>query len=445
MKYLRVERRPADQNKRHCRSDTFVLIACVGIEVVMIVWLSLLGRDAFMTYAWAVDTQGYVAVALHLVETGTLTAGPRTLGYPLFVAFAYFLGGVTRGPYVVIGLQLVLNVGLTWGCWRLLERMAPTAGVRIRALATLFFSWAALGMALILMSDFLGAVFFGMFLYGMLFWRSRTGVALCGGSLAFATLTRPTFTFFPLVIPFLAWLVGRCTAKLSRRDLIFYMGCSLAATGLSVMYQYSYSRYMGPSPNLITPIQETIYHGVVERQAPSSDIDSFKKQFEQEVEKRAGRTYSTLSPTEREMYAKSIFREEFAAHPTEIMANFVSNFIKYIFVPVEFNVNRLTAMYFGDKAYFDYLRPILGLICLPLWILSLIPPIGAPKSHKMFYLIVTTCLLYIVGLSAIGSGAGERYRFPVLMFMLPVVLWNLQWLISCWPPSLGRHSIRRDY
>jgi hypothetical protein len=34
--------------------------------------------------------------------------------------------------------------------------------------------------------------------------------------------------------------------------------------------------------------------------------------------------------------------------------------------------------------------------------------------------------MYIIGISAIAPGQGERYRFPLLMFMLPVGVWNVQ-------------------
>jgi hypothetical protein len=306
--------------------------------------------------------------------------------------------------------------------------MAPTVPIGIRASATLFFFWAGLGMALYLLSDFLAALFFAVFMYGLLFWRHRSGLAIAAGALAIATLLRPTFTIFPVLLPFLAWFVGRCTSKISNRNLLLYVACSMAATGVSVGYQYAYSRYLGPSPNLINPIRETLYGGVVKGRNPSPDYETFKKEFEREVEKRARREYVKLSPTEEETYAKAIFRDEFAAHPIEIGANFAGNFIKYLFVPVESNVMRLVEMDVGDRAYFRYVRPIVGAMCLPIWILSFVPPLDGPKKHRMFYWAIMTCVVYVVGLSAIGTGAGERYRFPLLMFMLPVAIWNAQWI-----------------
>jgi hypothetical protein len=114
-------------------------------------------------------------------------------------------------------------------------------------------------------------------------------------------------------------------------------------------------------------------------------------------------------------------------HRGRIIANFAKNFIKYLFVPVESIISRVMRLSTGnDATYLKYVRPIIGLLCVPIWCFSLIPPISAPKRGRMYYLLVMLCLLYVIGLSAIGSGAGERYRFSVLAFMLPITVWNLQ-------------------
>jgi hypothetical protein len=42
----------------------------------------------------------------------------------------------------------------------------------------------------------------------------------------------------------------------------------------------------------------------------------------------------------------------------------------------------------------------------------------------MYYALTLMLLLYIIGFSAIGAGSGERIRFPMLVFMTPVALWN---------------------
>jgi hypothetical protein len=313
--------------------------------------------------------------------------------------------------------------------------MVPTSSTAMRTVATAFFFWAGLGMALYLMSDFLAALLFFVFLYGCLFWRSGTRTVLTGLSLALATLTRPTFTLFFVLIPVIGWLVRRCTSKIPTRDLVAYMIFSTAATAISISYQYAFYGYLGPSPNVAQPIKETLYYGVVRFNEPLVDYESFRTRFEAEVERRAGRTYSALSPGERDIVAREIFREQWRVHPKEIATNYLTNFLKYIFAPIESIPLRIAELYVGEDGYMRYVRPVLGVVCLPIWFLSLMPPTAAPRNQKAFYLLVMICLFYIVTLSAIGSGQGERYRFPVLAFMLPIAVWNsasLQTLVATW-------------
>jgi hypothetical protein len=151
-------------------------------------------------------------------------------------------------------------------------------------------------------------------------------------------------------------------------------------------------------------------------------------QFEQEVAKRADRAFSTLSPGDEEAYARQIFDEQLKSHPVQIAANYTTNFIKYLLVPVESNVMRMFALYVSEDAYFEDVRIILGVMCLPVWLLSLMPPLGSNGRLKMYYMLVLGCLVYILMLSAIGTGSGERIRFPILAFMLPVVVWNIHQL-----------------
>ena len=365
----------------------------------------------------------------------TLTSGQRTLGYPLFLSLCYLIGGRSYGIYVAIATQLVLNIVFTWGCWRLLQRIAPAAGVRLRSIVTLFFFWAGMGMALYLMTDFLASFFFGVFLYGMLFWRSRSSVPLSGTALALATLTRPTFTFIPFLLPLAAYLIGRFTSKVPKNYLIAFMLFSFVATGISIIYQYTSDGYIGPSPVVTQNIERTIYFSLKENQLTESD---YIREFEGEIERRAGQPFVTLSRSAQEKYAREMLFEVLVSHPRQIILYLVRNFVKYIFVPVESVVARLTALYMSEQAYLTYVRPVLGLLCLPIWLFSLSPPFGSPKKYKMYYLLVVIFLLYVVGISVMTPLQGERMRFPVLVFMLPVMVWNvhrlhsylIQWLVQ---------------
>ena len=237
----------------------YLLIACAaGSEVLFFGALIFLKPENFIKIVWHPDTSSYVRIAQKLTQRRSLITSYRTLGYPLFMSLGYMLGGQDYGNYLIIGGQLILNLLFTWGFWKLLERMCPSAPARIRVLLTLFFFWAGLGMALKLLTDFLAAFLFGVFLFGFLFWRSGLSLFVSAMALGLATLVRPTFTFVPLLIPIAAYLVERCTSKLPVLHVVGFVFASLAATGMSSVYQYSFQGYAGPSPILAKNIGRTL-------------------------------------------------------------------------------------------------------------------------------------------------------------------------------------------
>jgi len=412
------------------RPLAYILTTCIVIELLLFFGLCSLGQTAFRDFVWAPDTGEYERVALQFAETFTLRPSGRTLGYPLFLSLAHLIGGREYWMYVTIGAQLILNIIFTWGCWRLLELTVPAAGIRVRAIATLFFFWAGLGMAFFLLTDFLASFFFGVFLYGILFWRTRSSIFLSGMSLALATLTRPTFILIPFLLPIVVYVVGQFTSKIPWHHLILLTTFSFAATGVSVMRQYTAYGYIGPSPHLLTMnIEGTLYSALVKGQVAGSDQISYTKEFELEIEKRAGRRIATLSPTEEEKYATEIFREELSSHPKEVISALVKNFVQYLFVPVEANILKFTTFYKGEQTYFTYVRPILGVACLPIWLFALSPPIGSAYKHRMYYVFVMMFLFYVIGISSIVPFGGERIRFPMLAFMLPIAVWNVHCVV----------------
>ena len=201
--------------------------------------------------------------------------------------------GRSYGIYVVIATQLALNVIFTWGCWRLLQRTAPAAGGEtFRSIVTLFFFWAGLGMALYLLTDFLASFLFGVFLYGFIFCRGRYSVFLSGTSLALATLTRPTFTFIPFLLPFAAYLIGQFSEKIPRKHLVVFIVCSFIATGISIMYQCSADGYIGPSSIVTQNIERAIYFSLKENHITES---SYIEEFKRVMERRAGQSFVSIS------------------------------------------------------------------------------------------------------------------------------------------------------
>jgi hypothetical protein len=427
-----------ESTKMPSRSIIFCLLtACAAIELLLFGWLCSLNQEAFGEFVWTPDTVEYNRIALQLfeynrialplAENATLTSGQRTPGYPAFLYMGYLIGGRSYGIYVVIATQLIFNIIFTWGCWRLLQRIAPAAGIGLKCIVTLFFFWAGLGMALALTTDFLSSLFFGVFLYGVMFCRSRSSVLLSGTSLSLATLTRPTFTLIPFLLPLAAYFIGQFSSKVPRKHLIAFMIFSVMATCISSIYQYTADGYIGPSPIVTQNIERAIYFSLKESYLTEAN---YIGEFKQDIGRRAGQPYGTLSRSDQEKYAKEMFFEVLISHPGQILLYLVKNFVKYIFVPIEACVMKLTMFYISEQTYVAYVRPVLGLLCLPIWLLSLSPPIGFPKKSKKYYLCVVTLLLYVVGLSAMTPLQGERMRFPMLAFMLPVMVWNIHGLHS---------------
>jgi hypothetical protein len=404
----------------------YLLTACAVVELLMFVGLCALGDQAFMAFIWSPDTPEYQRVALQLAETFTLTPSRRTIGYPLVLSVANYIGGRGYWMHSMIAAQLIINLVFTWGCWILLERLVPAVRWQHRTIVTLLFFWAGLGMAFNLLTDFMAAFLFGVFLFGMLFWRTPSSVLLSGGALALATLTRPTFTFIPFLLPIAAYLVGRATTKVPWQHLVAFTLFSVAATGISASRQYAEYGYTGPAPYVLTlNIQETLYNASAEGGLTTQDATAYLADFEGEIAKRAGQAYATLSPGEQERHARQIFVEALAAHPRVITSRLLKNFTKYLFAPIEGAIQKLTTLYAGEQTYLSGVRPILVVAGIPIWLLALAPPVRSPNNFRMYYLLMLTCVLYVVGISAITNFAGERIRFPVLPFMLPVMAWNI--------------------
>jgi len=400
----------------------YVMAACAGFELLFFLWLCTLELPTFMEFVSSPDTQSYTRIALELVQNSILIASPRTLGYPLLLSLGYLIGGVNYGMHIVIAVQLILNMVFTWICWKLLLRMAPAAGTSFRIMVTLVFFWAGLGMAHNVLTDFLAAFFFAVFFFGMLFWRSPMSVILSGTSLALATLIRPTFTFVPMLLPVAAYFIGWFTAKVPRSHLVAWVVFSLGATIISVGYQYSSDGYIGPS-SLVTLNIATTLHYSTQKPIKKMDYGIYYGIFKKRIESRAGRPYFTLSRSEVEKYAVQIFLGELISQPREIMLTLGKTFVKYLFVPIEYSVKKLTNFYTSEQVYFTYIRPILFICCLPIWLLSLSPPMDS-REKRGYYFLAMMFLLYLAGISSIVYGQGERIRFPMLVFILPVMTWN---------------------
>jgi hypothetical protein len=411
----------------------YLLIACAAIEVLFFGALIFLKPENFIKMVWNPDTSSYARIAQELTERGSLITSYRTLGYPLFMSLGYIVGGQDYGNYLIIGGQLILNLLFTWGFWKFLERLNPSAPAGVRLLLTLFFFWAGLGMALKLLSDFLAAFLFGVFLFAFLFWRSGPSLFISATALGLATLVRPTFTFVPLLIPIAAYLVGRCASKLPVLHAVAFVFASLAATGVSSLYQYSFQGYAGPSPVLAKNIGRTL-DVIASGRDDNRRIDY--EAFNRKIAQRAGKPYSAVSPSEEEKYAVEFFLAELKARPGAVLLQLSKTVVKYLLAPVDSAVIKIVQFFNPESEGPRYLRIVLGLFCFPVWLLSITPPFGSSKEVWAYYILTALFVAYVLGLTAINPFLGERIRFPVLGLMLPMAAWN----ISNLPAFLSRQA-----
>lgn len=357
-----------------------IIVVAAAVEIVVFAWIASWGVESFHAAVSSPDTPEYLQVARALADRGVLIPSRRTLGYPLFLALGYALGGVGYGTRIVVALQLALNLLFVRLCWKLLQRLVPRIDVRLRVAATVVFFWAGLGMALNLLSDFLAAFLFSIFLYGMLFWRRPFACLGSGLCLALATLTRPTFTFVPFLLPVLALLANRVTSKIPRLHLWVFVFFSLSATGVSILYQYRTSGYLGPSSVVTQNISRMLSY---------DDYEQFRRRIAEYAKVDPG---TTLSPAEEERYARELLWRGLAGSPGAVLFPLGVTMVKYLFVPIEYAVAKPVVFFLGDATYFAYVRPALFAACLPIWLLSLIPPLDSPKRLRAYYFLVLILL-----------------------------------------------------
>jgi hypothetical protein len=399
------------------------LLVCALLELVVLFALSTQGVEGFATFVSTPDTLEYNRLAQELAA-GHIVASVRTLGYPLFLSAGYLLGGTQYGMYWAIAAQLLLNLVLTAMSWRLVDKLAPETPRATKLALTGFFFLAGLGMSLYLLSDLLASFFFGVFLFGFLYWRSWEGTLVTGAALAVATLVRPSFVLIPVLLPAAAYLVRRCGSAIPWPQVLTLIVVSSTGSALNIWYQQQYNGYFGPSPIVAQNLERVLYAATAKG---NRDPDEFLKAFESESSQRMGGVpYEFLSETQRESAARAIFLEQFKVHAPGIVILTGTTFVKYLLVPVESILARLTTLAASEATYERYIRPVVGLLCLPIWILCLIPPRGQLAQRRWYYCLVLLMWVYLAGITALNPAQGERIRFPILAFLVPIAAWNIQ-------------------
>jgi len=416
------------------RGIAALLIGLGLVEAISFAVIASRGSDLFIRFVWSDDTGSYARVAEALALTGQLGATTRTLGYPLLLTPIYYLFSAALVPFIVIAVQLALNLVLTYGGWRLLTRLVPDASSGLPLLLTAVLGWAGMGMAFRFLTDLLGGLTLLGFVYGLLFWRRPGGAAVAAVSLLAASLLRPTFTLFPVLIPVLAWVVARITSRVPWKHVVLYFVVCISATCVNVWYQYRNFGYWGPSAVVSLGLRAALFHAVAE--SGGTTAREFDRTFFEEIERRTGRPMEEISPAEEERVTKAIFKEHLRERPGAIIRYFIVSGIKYTVAPIEFFVLQSVTICRGFPWYASFVRPALFVLCLPLWLLGLFPPLGGTRRFRFYWLLVILLFAYLVGVSAMLSTQGERYRFPVVAFMLPVVARNAidlrRWISTRW-------------
>jgi hypothetical protein len=170
-------------------------------------------------------------------------------------------------------------------------------------------------------------------------------------------------------------------------------------------------------------VERVLYMAIAEGQI---DRNEHLERFESEISRRAGQSYDSLSKTDQQKIANEIFAEQLKLHPREILLLATKTFVKYLFGPVESLLPRIVAWMADESAYQRYVRPLLALIFLPIWILCLVPPVQRLPHRRSYYALVVLFWFYLAGITALNPRQGERIRFPMMAFLLPIAAWNIQ-------------------
>jgi len=415
-----------------------VLAAAAVIELALFVPVAaLLDHEHFVWSVSCADTPLYIKACKDLLATGSYPLDTvRTVGYPLFLAGAFLLGGEAHGYQVAVALQLVLNLAFLWLIWRLVERVAPQARLGVRLAIAIVGFIAGLGQAVFLLSDLQAGVFFTFFGYVMLCKRSPWWVV--GGALALmaATLTRPMFTYFTVLIPLMAWLLGRFAIRVPWSHVAVYLLASVAAVGVNSAVDRR-SRDLVGSDSFFTYHTRNLLYNLY--RFPARTEQEHQALYQQEISRRAGKPYESLTRGEKDPFARALFLETLRAHPYQCARAWCVSFALYGVVPIESLVNYFCRLATWDEFWYHRspLRRSMSFICMPLWILAYAPPWGRRRKYWPFYIVTMLLVVYVNGLCALGVGVGDRMRIPILPFMLAWAAVNLEavWSAVFGPPG----------
>jgi hypothetical protein len=398
---------------------------CLAIPAALSACLFLVaafrGPEAFRVAVSLPDGEGYTSAAWSLLKQGTMPReSVRTLGYPLFLAGCFGIGGETYGAHVAIAVQLVLNLMLMPLSWSYLTHVSNQVSRRFRLIAAYCVWFAGLGLAALLMTDLLAAFCFNVFLFGFCFRRTRRWVALAGGCLLFATLARPAFNGMFVLLPFLALLVNRFARRIPWKQVAVYSVCSICGFGVNSLQE----RYSSEVKGREISVKE---YGIMFWNArytlggcTADNREAALAQYRQSVADRMGKDYEMLSRREKETGAWRLLRDLVFAQPSTFVIGLVEHSLKTLVAPVDSLAGWGARFFFGPETVLPkVVRFLIFLLCMPLWLLAYLPGKEVRQRFGAYLIFSGIVLAYVVGLTALlAEGCGERYRLPLLMMIL---------------------------
>jgi hypothetical protein len=415
-----------------------VLAVLTVIAAVVLAAFAWDGSERFDAAVSLGDTSSYIHLA-HAIARGELPPSRRTVGYPLFLAAAYALGGQTYGLHVAVAgqmLLLVLMAGMTAG---LMRRLLPELPRWLHVLAVVLVFWMGLGHALFIMSDLLGAFLWLGMVYAVLTrggWRWALASCLC--SMA-AVLVRPSFGPVLATIPVLIW----AARKLSPRPTSWLAAVLLLAFGVGgwamnarqeSLHRDTVAQGLGEpflAPHLALALQSNLYG--------TTDWDVYVPQFQQAVATAGNKPFDQMTRGEQDRYAKQVFLAEAKEHTGALGMAYVRNFAKYLLAPPE-TLSGNIAWLLDRRDDYDrgVVRLALTILWAPLWVAALFPS-GASSARRRLYALMLTSLALLLLPAALVGGGGDRIKLPVYGLIVPMAAANLHAMII----RIGRGRRRR--
>lgn len=431
-----------DTGPRDLRAFRILLLSALVIELLIFAGACAMNEQRFQTVFSFPDTSGYVEIASGLLQRGEIPLNSyRTVGYPLFLLICFFLGGTAHGYYLVLALQLALNLVFLWVGWQLLTRIAGGTRLGVRLVMAVAIFLGGLGLAMKFVTDFQAALCFNLAVYALLFHRSWRWTATGAVFLGIATLTRPTFDLFFLLIPVLVFLVRKFSTRLPWSHAATYGLCTLLAVGISLRCNARAGDVIDghDRESLLTDNIRILDYVVAQNGDPSSLAGKEKHQwqFHARIADIAGKPYTSLTRHEVDNISVQRLRELLTRYPVQFARSTFKNFFKFLCVPLEQVIREIFLLFDQDDFYMAHLRAVMFLVCLPVWLLCVVPPFGSRAAYWPYYLVTMLLVVYVLGVTSFWSfGGGERMRLPVLPLMLTWGAVNLDALLRA--PFLQR-------